>query len=124
MAWVSIGALIVNVVVVFASDLEVRLATTNACSPNPCVHGSCFTSASDNYTCVCDGDFTGQNCDTPIYALECYNCQNIRTPSACNQTQKCTSRQSCFMEATTTANGVLYRMGCQPSAVSCSYIFL
>ncbi|WAR29942.1 FCN2-like protein [Mya arenaria] len=25
--------------------------------------------------------------------------------------------QSCFMEATTTANGVLYRMGCQPSAV-------
>ncbi|XP_052813619.1 hemicentin-1-like isoform X2 [Mya arenaria] len=50
-------------------------------------------------------------------ALECYNCQNIETPSACNQSQLCTVGQSCFLEATDTAHGVLYQMGCLSNAM-------
>ncbi|XP_052770743.1 brevican core protein-like [Mya arenaria] len=60
--------LFVNVNAVFGTGLANR-STKNACSPSPCVHGSCFAGTSNNYLCVCDAHFTGQKCDTPICKL-------------------------------------------------------
>ncbi|KAJ9458649.1 hypothetical protein DIPPA_24301 [Diplonema papillatum] len=35
------------------------------CVSNPCVHGTC-ASTKESYTCTCDADFTGDDCDEAI----------------------------------------------------------
>ncbi|WAR11228.1 ECT-like protein [Mya arenaria] len=51
-------------------------------------------------------------------ALECYNCQNIETPSACNQSQLCTVGQMCTIQDTN-APGIVGRSIIQRQQTSC-----
>ena len=34
------------------------------CDPNPCLNGGICTSGMDSFTCSCQGDFTGERCET------------------------------------------------------------
>ncbi|WAR29940.1 FBCDB-like protein, partial [Mya arenaria] len=50
-------------------------------------------------------------------ALKCYSCQNIKTPSKCNQTQKCTSGQVCSAQGH--SPGIVGRFIEQPEQTTC-----
>ena len=43
----------------------------NECGSNPCQNGATCNDELNNYTCICDSQFTGKNCDIgkKIYLL-------------------------------------------------------
>ena len=49
----------------------------NICDPSPCNNGSlCEPGDAGNFTCMCEGDFTGRSCDVTIDDCLNVNCNN------------------------------------------------
>ena len=49
----------------------------NICDPSPCNNGSlCEPDDAGNFTCTCEGDFTGRSCDVTIDDCLNVNCNN------------------------------------------------
>ena len=44
------------------------ISEVDECSSNPCVNGGTCTDQLNRYTCTCESGFTGNNCETGIYA--------------------------------------------------------
>ena len=47
----------------FFHPLFLYLRTGGACKSSPCFHGTCRELGLDDYHCVCNGGFTGHNCE-------------------------------------------------------------
>ncbi|XP_060601103.1 neurogenic locus notch homolog protein 2-like [Ruditapes philippinarum] len=104
-------------VLVYANDKQ------DPCSSSPCLNnGHCFRTDQDNYKCVCQDNYVGDNCQTDKVKnstdITCFSCKDLVDPSFCDSIERCHSNQVCFVESNTLDNNKIhYTSGCKDKQI-------